>query len=612
MQDLVERFQNLTIRAKILLCFLVILFTSFTVIAVLYNLAFERSMTELANESAVVMINQANNSVESLMGSMERTIETLRRDDQVEAYLNAPSSGIEGTEVSLTRVSACNSLNFYREVYPQITGIAVISNDGSFISNEMYQLGNESFLSQDWYLRCLREPESYQLLIKPASRNLAYYQPISADEILCIAKAVVDSSQVPLGVILVDIQVSAIGGVLQGVEPGKEGFVFMMDSEETILYAPVNGVVPRVRKDWFQNERGILEKTILGERYQLIYQTSAKYGWTAVGVFSLSATLEQVASTRTILLLILCAAGTAAFILAFLFASSIVRPLTKLQSLMEKVEGGDPTVRFHSRYHDEIGKLGNAFNAMLDKMQSLIDQVYIEQKKKRYAELSVLQAQIKPHFLYNTFDTIHWMAKRYGADDIVYVVRCLTNLFRIGLSKGSEIIPIREECRHAENYLKIQQVRYDEILDYSMEIQPGIEDLYVQKLILQPVVENAIYHGIKAAGERGLIEIRGFREGDKVFFVIADDGVGMDAEQLRRLNDRFKNGTESSKEGYGLYNVDQRIRLTFGPDYGVHVDSTLGYGTVVTITCPVITRPKQTDHAKVPLEYLDQEGGKEC
>jgi two-component system sensor histidine kinase YesM len=194
-----------------------------------------------------------------------------------------------------------------------------------------------------------------------------------------------------------------------------------------------------------------------------------------------------------------------AILLSVFFASSIALPVEKLRSLMRQAETGDFSIRFSENRQDEIGQLGQSFNRMIEEISNLIDQVYHEQQRKRETELRVLQEQIKPHFLYNTLDTIQWMAQEHGAQDIVDMVSALTQLFRVGLSKGQEMIPLREELRHVESYLFIQKVRYEDKFDYTISINPGIDQLRVLKVILQPLVENAIYHGIKERRGKGHI-----------------------------------------------------------------------------------------------------------
>jgi two-component system, sensor histidine kinase YesM len=255
---------------------------------------------------------------------------------------------------------------------------------------------------------------------------------------------------------------------------------------------------------------------------------------------------------------------------------------------MKRAESGDLDVNFNVKYNDEIGHLGNSFNTMLIEIRKLIDAVYREQKSKRKAELKILQAQIKPHFLYNTLDTIHWMVKKYGADDVIDVINALTSLFRIGLSKGNEVIRVSEEIEHVRSYLFIQKVRYRQLLNYEIAAEDQVQSLYVQKIILQPIVENAIYHGIKPNKVPGTIEIKVELKEDKLILTVTDNGCGIPEEQLQAINEALENDS-TEKMGYGLFNVNERIRLSYGKEFGITLNSETGVGTVVEIRLPIIT-----------------------
>lgn len=238
---------------------------------------------------------------------------------------------------------------------------------------------------------------------------------------------------------------------------------------------------------------------------------------------------------------------------------------------------------------DEIGQLGHSFNKMVQEIERLIHMVYTEQKEKREAELKILQAQIKPHFLYNTLDTIQWMAQDRKAEDIVEIIGALTNLFRIGLSKGNEIIRLSEEIKHVESYLIIQMARYEGKLNYEIRVAEELEGCSVLKLILQPLVENAIYHGIKTKRGSGRIRIEAVKEHHKIRLRVEDDGLGMKPEQIEYVRMGLQ-GSENPefKSGYGLFNVHERIRLTYGATYGVQVDSEYGKGTRIDVYLPFV------------------------
>ena len=252
---------------------------------------------------------------------------------------------------------------------------------------------------------------------------------------------------------------------------------------------------------------------------------------------------------------------------------------------MKQAEMGDMDVKFDSHYRDEIGELGRSFNSMLERLKNLIRQNYEKQKKLRTQELKVLQMQINPHFLYNTIDTINWMAQSIDADKISEVAIALANYYRQSLSKGAEIIKISDEISQINSYLTIQKTRYEGHIDFRIDIDSDILGLYIPKLTLQPIVENAIYHGLREKEGGGIVEIRGFRENNRVIFYIKDNGRGMDQETLDKLIKCIDTGVSS--QGYGLSNVNERLKLYYGKEYGIGVESLAGCYTIVTITIPV-------------------------
>jgi two-component system sensor histidine kinase YesM len=276
-----------------------------------------------------------------------------------------------------------------------------------------------------------------------------------------------------------------------------------------------------------------------------------------------------------------------AIIAAYFFTSSIAKPVLNLRSLMKRVEHGDLSVRFSRAPDDEIGELGLGFNEMIERIQSLIDQVYSEQQSKRDAELRILQEQIKPHFLYNTLDTIQWMAQEHRVDDVVSMVGALTSLFRIGLNKGRELISLSDEIEHVQSYLCIQKMRYEEKFDYAIECDSTLRSRRVLRLMLQPLVENAIYHGIKEKRGHGRLSVDARVESGDLILSVMDDGVGMSDVSLALLNESLEDGKPIAG-GYGIHNVHERIRLTYGKPYGLYYKSVYGEGTTAIVRHPLL------------------------
>lgn len=271
---------------------------------------------------------------------------------------------------------------------------------------------------------------------------------------------------------------------------------------------------------------------------------------------------------------------------AILLSRTISRPLAQLCATMDQAGTGDLSIRAEERGGDEIATLARSFNKLTAQIQRLMNQLLDQEKAKRRAELRILQAQINPHFLYNTLDMLHWMAYDHNDEDMLQLISTLSSFYRISLNRGDEFIPLPRELDHVRYYLEIQKMRFAEQFDFTIEASPETQSLLMLKLLLQPLAENAVAHGIKPCPHPCTLSIQARRRGADVEIKVSDNGVGMDSETLGQLRRAFDTGKSSL--GFGLVNVHQRIRLTYGKDYGLTLDSTSGQGTVVTVRIPTI------------------------
>ena len=269
----------------------------------------------------------------------------------------------------------------------------------------------------------------------------------------------------------------------------------------------------------------------------------------------------------------------------------IVVPIGRRCRVTRQAAGGDFTVRAQEANSAELTVLNTSFNSMIEKIGSLVEDIRVEQLNLRATELKLLQAQINPHFLYNTLDTIIWLAEAGKKDDVVMMVSTLSDFFRTTLSKGRDYISVKEEEAHIRSYLQIQQFRYRDILEYFIEIPEELYQYQILKLTLQPLVENALYHGIKNKRGRGHICVIGEKKEDHLVFRVWDDGKGMQAERLEKVR-RLIGGEEeidrSDPSGFGLFNVSQRLQLNYGKESGISVDSVPGEWTEVKIVIPAV------------------------
>lgn len=293
--------------------------------------------------------------------------------------------------------------------------------------------------------------------------------------------------------------------------------------------------------------------------------------------------------TLQVLTFLLLAIVVLTLLISRILAKSITKPIRKLCAATEQFAKGDFEVFFECDSGDELDMLGDTFNSMVKEISVLVEDIRTEQRNLRATELKLLQAQINPHFLYNTLDTIVWLAEGGRKEEVVAMVTSLSDFFRTTLSKGRDLITIREEVSHITSYLEIQQFRYRDILEYEIAIPESLYHYQILKLTLQPIVENALYHGIKNKRGKGKITVTAEKEGETIRFTVSDNGRGMTEgvlSHVRKIIDGSE--TDSSQSGFGMANVEQRIRLNFGGSYGVRIDSVFGRGTEVAVLIPAV------------------------
>ena len=275
-------------------------------------------------------------------------------------------------------------------------------------------------------------------------------------------------------------------------------------------------------------------------------------------------------------------------VLTMMIVTGIIRPIQELSEVTRRISQGDFTARAEVETEDEVEALADSINSMTESIEGFVHKIKEDEGKMRRADLRLLQEQINPHFLYNTLDTIVWLIEGNDSDKAVNMVVSLSEFFRLVLSKGKEYITIQEEELHIKSYLKIQQVRYRDILEYEIRIDPRLYRYKILKLTLQPLVENSLYHGIKYKRAKGIITVTGEMEEGRIRLRVEDNGVGMEPEELENLQAEIMKPCKDTGKGFGLANVNERIRMNFGSEYGMTIRSEAGKGTAVDILIPAV------------------------
>ena len=384
-----------------------------------------------------------------------------------------------------------------------------------------------------------------------------------------------------------DLSFSSISSYISNVGIGQRGYCFLMDRDGTIVYHPQQRLLYAGLKSEDTSRLAALADGAYADDTVIYALDSVADGaWRVVGVSYVDELVDQ--NVKEMLRLSAVMGGVillAALLTSWLLSRLLGRPLRGLAAAMERFESDAD----HFTYRPvggtrEVRELSASFDHMVVRIQKLMTTVREEEVNLRKTELKALQAQINPHFLYNTLDSIAWMCEQGRSADAVNMVHALARLFRISISKGHELIPIARELEHAESYLQIQKYRYKNRFTYEFRVDEGCLDYYCNKITLQPILENAINHGLELMVDEGCITVEICQEGEDILFRVTDNGVGMSAQQVEAIMSR----SPGEQAGIGIRNVDDRLKIYFGPRYGLRITSEPDVGTCVEIRMPKV------------------------
>ena len=445
---------------------------------------------------------------------------------------------------------------------------------------------NVSVASQDWFRS-----------VAPGSRNYSISEPhvqsLYQNEypwVLSLSKGFTwnEAGRTRSGVILVDMNFKNIEK-LCSKELGQNGYIFILGSGNELIYHPNQQMIYYGIPD-----KAIPQTVSLGEGNSVIEVNNTRMSvsvkrlkntdWRIVGISKLNGLFTYQGEIKNFIALIMIAVVLLILILSIYVSFLIDRPIRRLIKLMGEVEEGKLDTFSPANGAYEVQELSNSFNNMIHKIKQLMAEVVGEQQQLRKSEMKALHAQINPHFLYNTLDSIVWMAESGDNKNVVKMISALAMFFRLSLSGGKDTITVEEELKHAENYLIIQKMRYSDQFDYEMIAEDDVIQCKTLKIVLQPIIENAIIHGVANLPYHGKIIIRAEHSGDKMLFQVSDNGFGILPEKLSNILE----ADPQNKSGIGIKNVNRRIQLLFGNEYGLQYESELDEGTTVTIRLPYV------------------------
>lgn len=542
------------------------------------------SIFENSSEYTHTIIQQMNQNIDSYIDYMENIAYLISSNEDVQDYLFDERIDNEG------RYRILNQFQTILDSRSDIRNVGIISKNGRMLINDGSKSVNQDLdlNTQEWYATALEKPNGPILTSSHVQHIISGERPW----VITLSRGIRDrsGSGEKEGVFFIDLNYSAISGLCDQSTVGTKGYAFILDAKGNIVYHPQQQQL----YNELQTENISLimdtdEDTVLtgtgndGKLYSI--SRSEKTGWTVVDCTNVKELLSKSRQAQSVYVLTAIILVIVALLFSRFMARSITLPIQKLRDSMKKVQEGDFSVSdvvVDSK--NEIGSLTKSFDVMTHRIHELMEQNVHEQEEKRKSELKALQSQINPHFLYNTLDSIIWMAEGKKNEEVVLMTASLARLLRQSISNEDEVVPIANEVEYARGYLTIQKMRYKDKLEFQIEVDSSILYIPLIKLVLQPIIENAIYHGLKYKESKGLLIVKGFMKDGNAVLQVIDDGVGMDEETLAHIYDKHKVNYHSN--GVGVYNVQKRLKLYYGEDYGITYTSELGKGTTATITIP--------------------------
>ncbi|MHC1787600.1 MAG: sensor histidine kinase [Christensenellales bacterium] len=529
--------------------------------------------------------------------AIERTKETvLQGVSGVDIYVNNAltalhyASGLLPEEPLSDASGWQQRLDFMRNSRAETAALAFFSQEGElfYATDGSLRVPPSQVRGAAWFQDALSWEGTATHFSLPHVENLFSAQ---RRYVISLSRGVpyLEGGQERMGVLLMDIDYLSFSQVANRITLGESGYVYLMDEEGALVMHPrlqqiYKGLYEEDRRSVLEATLGIVSDRSLGRERTLIVTSVNQTRWRLVGVAYADEILRLQSAFLRIISVVLAAAVLLSLAAASVMAYAITRPIRYLEQRMRLVEAGDLHVSIDERGFREIRSVSSAFNHMLWRIRQLMDQIVVEQETKRLHELNALQAQINPHFLYNTLDSIIWMQERGRSQQAVIMVSALARLFRISISKGRSEILVQEELEHVRNYLIIQQMRFKDRFLYTIQSAEDVRNLHTLKLIVQPLVENAINHAMDELGLQQLhIEVAAFREGGRLCFTVRDDGLGIPQDKLKGLL-----SAPAGAGGIGLRNVHERIQLTYGKAYGLQIDSVEDEGTCVKVLLPLL------------------------
>lgn len=562
---------------KILLSYILIIVIPLIMVAAITGNITSRYINEEVKKTTFQTLNQANKNISKMLENMKNAILYVSMNKELQYNLSR-NGGETPFQINREVTAIRNSILYpgiFNENYSSVEIFALHKNQYPMRLEQNDVMSSKVVENKEWYKKTIQQN----------GRLYWYINDDFGKQMISVSRLVFDIKNFakPIAVISVDMDMSKVASVVSDIHLGKTGKVYLVDDKGKLIYSEDKSFLYRYTTKLYNSSSGSDFITINGNKIMVIYNTLPQNGWKLVGMVSMAELNEKAEMIRNFIYLTALLSLVIAALISLYFSYSISQPIIKLATEMKKVEKGNFNISVEENWGGEIGVLYSSFNYMIKRINELIHEVYLSKIKEKDAELKALQAQINPHFLYNTLDTVNWLAVKHNVPEISKIVNSLASILRYSINKGNDVTTVENELKHVESYITIQKIRFKDKFEVSFNIDKRVLHYKTIKLILQPLVENAIIHGIETYEGKGKILINGYLDGEKIVFEVINNGNPIDLDLVNKLLD----SPADDKDSYGIQNVNERIKLYYGEEYGLYYQA-IDSNTVARIVIPAV------------------------
>lgn len=588
----IKNSQRRTIRNTLTMSFTIISVVSMIILGFSLYLRFATSTEEMVAENNLQLLEEVNLNLDSYLRNMMRISDVM--------YYSVIK------KVDLAEESLDDEMNLlYQEHQDSLISIAVMREDGELVASIPVNTikKNLDVSQEDWFINANEKIEN-QHFSSPHVQNLFEYANDSYHWVVSLSRMVelTNNGRSERGVLLVDMNYNGIEQLFKKINVGQTGYVYLVDKYGEIIYHPKQQLIYSNLMEENNLKEYIYEDGTHKEKYQgrerlVTVKTVGYTGWKIICVAEQSDFSINLKNMRVFVFLIMFFSIAFMIFANYIISEIIANPIRKLEKSVKGLEDGNLNVDIYIGGSEEIRHLGVTLTAIVERMRQLMSEILNEQEIKRKREFEALQSQINPHFLYNTLDSIVWMIECGRHEEAITMVTSLASLFRISLSKGKNIIMVKDELDHIKHYMTIQEKRYKNRFVFHTVVEEDTLTLATIKLIVQPLLENAIYYGVEHLIDEGIITVMVYRKESMLCIDVIDNGAGIPESQIPLLLTGAK-GAIKKGSGIGLRNVHERIQLFFGERYGLQIESELDVGTTIHICLPILPYDEVTEDGK--------------